>query len=173
MRSAGASRHIVRSVLLPLCETPTKKVGPAEAKHKHTHDLAKQLPIWRGHEHGHGHMGRFHQGSSSQSRKINCKWEANPFNGAAACILLHVLVVPVMLSLTRALVTTVLLVRAKRHQDQTRQTDYHRCSVSSSNTLDYVGTVPLTLSASGKSPTMPRALCAFALSLRSPQFSCF
>ena len=47
----------------------------------------------------------------------------------------------------------------------TRQTDYHRCSVSSSNTLDYVGTVPLTLSASGKSPTMPRALCAFALSL--------
>lgn len=118
MRNAGASRHIIRSVLLPLCETPTKKVGPAEAKHKHTHDLAKQLPIWRGHEHGHGHMGRFHQGSSSQSRKINCKWEANPFNGAAACILLHVLVVPVMLSSTRALATALLLVRAKRYQDQ-------------------------------------------------------
>ena len=69
-------------------------------------------------------MGRFHQGSSSQSRKINCKWESKPFNGAAACILFHVQVVPVMLSSTRALVTALLLVRAKRYQDQTRQTDY-------------------------------------------------
>lgn len=110
-------------------------------------------------------MGRFHQGFSSQSRKINCKWGTNPFNGAAACILLHVLVVPVMLSSTRALATALLLVRAKRYQDQHDRLTTYRCSVSSSITLDYVGTVPLTLSASGKSPTMPRALCAFALSL--------
>ena len=61
------------------------------------------------------------------------------------------------------LATTMLFSAQRRHQDQTRY--LHRCSVSSQ--LDYVGTSH-PLSVSGKSPTMPRALCdllALALSL--------
>jgi hypothetical protein len=85
------------------------------------------------------------QGSSSQSRKINCKWRTisrsccvHPCGDSAGN--------------TRELVTTMLSSEQRDHQDQDDRLSTH-CSVSPHSIM----WVPLTLS--GKSPTMPRALC--------------
>ena len=84
------------------------------------------------------------QGSSSQSRKINCKWEIGP-SMCWECRRQRC-------QRGTTLVTTMLsLVRAKKTPRPRRQT------VSSHSIM----WVPLTLSltVSGKSPTMPRPLC--------------
>lgn len=90
------------------------------------------------------------QGSSSQSRKINCKWEIGPWSLLASSMCWECRRQRRQRGTT--LVTTMLsLVRAKKTPRPRRQT------VSSHSIM----WVPLTLSltVSGKSPTMPRPLC--------------